>query len=157
MQLLIHELVHLTISLVIFFLIWKQYKKLLPALIGALAGGFFIDSDHLFDYFLTFGLNFNLYYFLNSYQFDISKKIYVPFHAWEYLIILTYFILNLQNKLKKRKSAAIYFLLSFLVSLTLGIYSHLIIDTIDNHVRPLGYSLIYRVVNNFDRDKISAD
>ena len=52
MSLFLHELTHLVISLCIGFLVWKKYKKAFPAFFAAILGGFFIDADHLFDYYL---------------------------------------------------------------------------------------------------------
>src|SRR3989344_955256 len=104
MYLLKHEAIHLSISLLIGYFVWKKYHKPIPAFAAAILGGFFIDIDHLFDYFLVFGLNFNLDYFLNSYQFISSRKVYVPFHAWEWVILLTYLFWKLETNFKNKKN-----------------------------------------------------
>lgn len=157
MHLLLHEIAHLIISLLIGFFVWRIYKKPLPAFIAALLGGFFIDLDHLFDYYLVFGLNFNLRYFLESDHFLLSKKIYVPFHAWEYVILFSIYYLNLVKRFKNTKIKISKYILSFLLALTLGIYSHLIIDTATNNIVLPGYSIIYRAINNYDAEKISNE
>lgn len=157
MHLFLHELVHLLISLAIGFLVWRKYKEPLPAFVAALLGGIYIDADHLFDYYLAFGFNFNLSYFLNSYQFSVSRKIYVPFHAWEWVILLLVLIVILERRYYRHRAKVLKYLLSFFLALTLGIYSHLIIDTVTNDTTLPGYSIIYRVINNFNTDKISNE
>lgn len=157
MSLLTHELVHLSISLLIGYFVWQKYKKTLPAFIAALLGGFIVDIDHLFDYYLVFGFNFKPEYFLNSYQFSLSHKVFVPLHAWEWVILLIFFSLYLDKKIKIKKQKVLKLLLSFTLALALGLYSHLIIDTITNDVKPLGYSIIFRAVNNFYSVKISKN
>jgi len=157
MDLLLHEIVHLVISLLAGALVWKKYKLALPAFTAALLGGFLIDADHLFDYFLVFGLNFELVKFFSNVQFGISNKVYVPFHGWEYVLLLSLLYLNLEVKFKKKKLYLAKFLLSFILALNLGMYSHLIIDTLTNSVVLPGYSIIYRAVNNFAADKITDE
>lgn len=157
MSLFLHELTHLIISLCIGFLVWRKYKKLLPAFFAALLGGVLIDIDHLFDYFLVYGLNFNFFNFFNSYQFIVSRKVFVPFHAWEWVILLLFLFVHLENKYRKKRQYAVKLLLTFTLALTLGVYSHLIIDSLTNAVAPLGYSIIYRALNNFNSDRISNE
>jgi len=157
MSLFLHELTHLVISLCIGFLVWKKYKKAFPAFFAAILGGFFIDADHLFDYYLVFGLDFNLKNFLESQQFLLSNKLYVPFHAWEWVALLSFLYLKLDKQPKKRDFKISKYLLSFLLALTLGIYSHLIIDIITNKVVISGYSIIYRAVNNFNSDTLTNE
>jgi hypothetical protein len=155
MPLFYHELIHLSLALLIGYLVWKKFKQLVPAFAAALSGAFLIDADHLFDYFMTFGFSFNPHYFWNSIQFEVSRKVYVPFHAWEYIIILSIAFFYLDKKFKKKKQTYLKVILSLILALNLGIYSHLIVDTITNGVVPLGYSLIYRAKNNFNLDKIA--
>lgn len=155
MELLIHELGHLGISLLAGFLVWKKYKQPFAAFSAALLGGVLIDADHLFDYILVFGPGFNLRYFFDNIQFSISQKVYVPFHAWEYVLLLSIVYLKLENSFKKKRVSALKFVIPFILALTLGMYTHLIIDTATNNVVLPGYSIIYRALNNFDAVKIT--
>jgi len=157
MHLFLHELVHLLISLAIGFLVWRKYKEPLPAFVAALLGGIYIDADHLFDYYLAFGFNFNLSYFLNSYQFSVSRKIYVPFHAWEWVVLLLALCMILEKYFREHRLKISKYVLALLLSLALGIYSHLIIDMVSNNITLPGYSIIYRVINNFNADKMSNE
>ena len=156
MYLFFHEITHLISSLIAGYLVWKIYKKPIPAFLAGLLGGFFIDLDHLIDYFLTFGFNFNLNYFLQSYQFAVSQKIYVFFHAWEWIILLLIYYSYLKNKQPQHNNSKLS-ILSFILALALGMIAHLIIDTISNSVVPMAYSIIYRALNDFSSAKISLE
>ncbi|OGK26061.1 hypothetical protein A2954_02855 [Candidatus Roizmanbacteria bacterium RIFCSPLOWO2_01_FULL_37_12] len=155
MTLFLHESVHILISLIIGYLVWCIYKKPFPSFFAAFLGGVLIDLDHLVDYFFVYGFNFNLVNFLKGYHFDISNKLYVPFHAWEYVVILNILYIYFEKKWKQKKVAVFKIILAFVLALNLGIYSHLIIDTFSNGVESFGYSLIYRALNKFRSDKVS--
>ncbi len=143
-----HELVHILLSIlsavliIIVFLDGAKNKKSLYwwSFIGGFLGEFFIDVDHLFDYFAAYGATFRLDYFLKSYMFDKLHKSFVLFHAWEWVIIAliaAYFA----------KRRALRYLLA---AIALGMFLHLIYDTYYNHFLILGYSIIYRVIHGFD-------
>ena len=53
-----------------------------------MAGGVFIDLDHLFDYVVAFGFHWDIDNFLNGSHFKLNGKVYVPFHAYEYVLLL---------------------------------------------------------------------
>jgi len=71
MILFFHELTHLILSLLSGFFASKftakKNKYLLVYLFFGILAGLFIDLDHLFDYFLAFGLHFRLDYFLKGF------------------------------------------------------------------------------------------
>lgn len=133
-SLLAHEIIHGIVALPFALLLWKKTKsKKLVAIV--FISTYLIDLDHLFDYLAFYGFRFNLFEFLNGKQFELSQKVYLPFHAWEWLVVL-----GIISKLRgwKSKYAAII----------LGILPHLLFDAIIwNHF--LLYSIIYRAVNNF--------
>ena len=94
----------------------------------AVATGVLIDSDHVTD---VFGAEF------------MGPRPYMVrfFHAWEY-------------------TAAGLIALGFwyhpiLLAATLGHLSHLMLDQVTNEVRPLAYSLIYRIRHRFARTELS--
>lgn len=148
MGFIIHELIHIVAGLLIGYFVWKRWQRLFVSFFSALLGSVLVDIDHFIDYFLAFGLNFNLNYFLKGYAFLKSDKVYVPFHAWEW-VILCLIIYKIIEK-KSKKTLMLKYALSLLLAFSLGLSSHLIIDTLANQVILPGYSLIYRGLNNFD-------
>ncbi len=148
MDLFLHESIHVILSLTVAYIVWKLYKKPLPAIIGAVSGGLLIDFDHLFDYFLAFGTKLNVSYFLHGYAFLKSDKIYVPLHAWEWVILLVIIVTISKSKILK----------SILLSCALALFLHLLVDVKVNHVTFLGYSIIYRTENKFELQRlVTAD
>lgn len=95
---------------------------------------YFIDLDHLFDYF-SYYTKFNLYSFLNVEYFELKNTAYLIFHAWEYVVIL--FLIYVVNKNK-------YFLI-----LALAIGSHLLWDSLSNGLGFSFYFMIVRISNGF--------
>ena len=94
----------------------------------AVATGVLIDSDHGTDVF-------------DSAWIGGRRHMVRFFHAWEY-------------------TAAGFIALAFwyhpiLLAATLGHLSHLVLDQATNGVRPLAYSLIYRVRHRFARTELS--
>ncbi len=145
MDLLFNELIHLLLSLLVGFIVWKIWGKPLASFLAALTAGFLVDTDHLIDYFLAFGLNFRLDYFLSGYHFLKSDKMYIIFHGWEYVIILLALVSIFRSK----------FLKSVFLALSLSLFFHLAFDSFSNEgLTPKSYSIIYRVENNFDLEKL---
>ena len=143
MSLPFHIFLHIALSFLIGFFIFNIFQGRFLAFLGTFIGGVLVDLDHLIDYFLTFGFRFNLHYFLKGYQFLKSEKIYIFFHAWEYvgLLFITYYLLTIRGKIT---------LAVFVLALALGLGGHLIIDTVVNHIKLQTYSLTYRINNNFE-------
>lgn len=139
-----HELTHFFLSLCVAFIVWKKYKKPLPAIFAALIGGILIDLDHLFDYFLAFGPHINLSYISNGFTFLKSGKIYLLLHAWEWVVLFLITVSLSKSKVVK----------SVLLSFALALFLHLLVDIKVNHVTVSGYSIIYRLENNFDLKKL---
>lgn len=147
MGLFVHELIHFILSFTVGYLVFKRYKKLLPAVISAIIGGVLVDFDHLFDYFIAFGIKFNLVYFTSGYSFLKTDKIYIPLHAWEWVTILLILIQFFRSK--KIKSA--------LLAFSLALFFHLVVDIYVNHLTIPGYSIIYRIKNNFELQKLVTE
>lgn len=144
MSLISHLLIHIILSLIAGFLVFYATKKPI-SFVFSLIGGVAVDFDHFIDYFLAFGCHFRLDYFEKGYQFLKSDKIYVLFHAWEYVIIMAVLAYFTRNKLIR---AAI-------ISLALGLFFHLGADSALNEgMKPQSYSLIYRTENNFDIERL---
>lgn len=124
---------------------------------AAFIGGVLVDLDHLVDYVIAFGTSFDLNFFLKGYQFLKNDKIFVPLHAWEWipLLLLLYILLkrqHLEHRVKLTK-----YIVTFLLAFTLGLSSHLFIDTFSNKLILHGYSIIYRALNNFEVEKLVTE
>ncbi len=94
----------------------------------AVAAGVLIDSDHATDIFY--------HAFMGP-----RRRMVRLFHAWEY-------------------TAAGFIALGFwyhpiLLAATLGHLSHLALDQVTNEVRPLAYSLVYRIRHRFARAELN--
>lgn len=145
MSLPVHLLIHFSLSLLVGIIVWRIYGKPLLSFLGAVVGGFFIDLDHVLDYFFAFGLNLNLVQFFSGMQFLKSDKMYLLFHGWEYVLILliaTFFV----------KSEAVK---TILLAIALGFFVHLCTDIVINEGMSVkGYSVVYRFKNNFEIEHI---
>lgn len=144
MSLLLHELTHVALSLIAGLIVWRIYKNFFITLIAAFLGGVLVDVDHLFDYFLFFGPSFNLNYFINGYHFALSEKIYVPFHGFEWVPLLITMVFLVRKKVIK----------ALILALALGLFSHLIADTLLNKIPLKSYFFFYRVKQNFELKKL---
>jgi len=145
MPLPLHLFIHFVLALFVGFLAGKHFKKLELGLAIAFLGGFLIDFDHLLEYFLVFGFDFNLNYFLAGREFLVSNKIHLWFHAWEYVVLL----LGLAWVFKKYKVIEMT-----LVTLALAIFVHLATDALINQYPLKYYSLLYRQEVNFAAEKL---
>jgi len=141
----LHLLIHFTLAVLAGYLVGRRLGKTELGIIAGILGGFFIDRDHILEYFLVYGPHFNLVYFLEGRQFLLSDKIRIWFHAWEYipvLLIVAYFW---------RRQKAVYV---FILALTLGGLIHLMTDCLINQYPPQNYSLLYRSRHNFSAQEL---
>lgn len=153
MYLFYHELIHVFFSFVsayVTYLIFQKKernrKKLIfVTLAGGLLGALFVDMDHLVDYFLAYGLNFHPFYFLKGYMFNKLQKTFVPFHGWEWVLLL-----QIAAKFVKNKKIKYFF-----VSLSVGLFTHLVVDMYLNNITFLGYSFFYRLFHSFDLKSVT--
>jgi len=134
------EAIHLVLSLLVGGVCFCFFGN--PWLIGAaVLVGFFIDVDHLFDFFAYFGWsgfkNLKNFFQVKS-HLDPKGKNYILFHAFEYVPLFWFLghIIGVGG-------------LSW--ALSLSYLFHLLWDnfSLRNH-HPLAYFIIYRVINNFD-------
>lgn len=133
---------HFIFSLVIGFIFWKIFegknKKILVwCLFFALLSGFFVDIDHLFDYYKTYGFVWNFQLFLAEDYF--VKTDYVLFHGFEYVFILGIIAFFVENKIKR---------LFFMIS-AVSLFIHLVIDIVFSESSIQTYFIIYRLLHNF--------
>lgn len=141
--------IHLSIHFVLAFLVGLYFglrsKKVWLGIIMGIIGGFFIDLDHVLEYFLVYGFHFNFQYFIESRQFLTSDQIRIYFHAWEYfpILLLLGWIVRKKETLK-----VIFFTLAFA-----GLI-HLTTDVFINHYQFKYYSIWYRYKNGFSSPRL---
>lgn len=133
--LFIDEIRHGAVSAIFSIFLWSRNKSLKLALIPIFVT-YMIDFDHLFDYFLYYGFNFNPVDYIRMDYFKNTARAVVPLHAWEWLFVIS--ALAWQKRTWKSWQAAI----------ALGLLSHLIWDsyTVGN---PSFYVIIYRAIKSF--------
>lgn len=137
MYLFLTEIIHLLAGLIIGSLLYVRYKKR-QLFFLCLAVSIFIDLDHLIDYFLAVNFSrFSLVEFLTLGFARKSGRAYFLFHGWEWVIILLF----LAGWLKKYRL--------ILLTISLAVFGHLLVDQLTNGVGVFGYSFIYRLLNNF--------
>lgn len=97
--------------------------------------GFLVDFDHVFDY-VREEHKFDMKdMFIKSYRGDF-EKLYVVFHAWEYVPLSFIAGALLDNY-------------TFSVVFSVAYISHLLPDQLMNNTKPLGYFMTYRIIKNF--------
>ena len=143
-SLVVHLAVHFFSGVLAGYLAYLVFRKSLFAMLFGLFGGFLIDLDHFFDFFLTFGFTRGLGYFFNSYQFSESGKLYILFHAYEYIllgVLILFFIKNIKIK-------------TAFLALSLGMFFHLAFDLVINEMPTKAYSILYRSAYSFELGEI---
>ena len=132
---------HLPISLMIGVLGWLSGGGLL-SIPFALAVGWCIDVDHLYDfgyYWFRNKNNTDWSIILSGEYFSINAKIFVPLHSWELsLILVTGLGFLSQNWILAVTTAVAHM-------------AHLIQDMHAYNVRLLGYSFISRAFQKFEQ------
>lgn len=132
-NLFIHELMHGVIAIPFAILLWEK-TGLMNLVIIIFFVTYFIDLDHLVDYFSFYGFKLNFSNFLSCKYFDKKKDAYIPLHAWEWLLGLGLIILT-----------GSYSWDSYYVAVFFGLLPHYILDSI-NVGNLLFYSIIYRAI-----------
>ena len=131
------ELLHFVLSTVVGVLVAYIFGSWWAVPL-ALASGFFIDLDHLIDYFIFSKGRFSLEEFKIGTYFDDSGKVYVFAHGFEYAIVLIILGILLPS------FAWIFFSLGFSNLL------HLLYDTVFNKPIWPTYFISFRLAKNFD-------
>ncbi len=125
---------HIVVSGVLSLLVGFLTKSIWGGVVTFLAG-VLLDLDHLLELYLW-------------YVKGNKKRKFVFLHAWEILVILflvflILYGLNFSNILFATDKAV-------LLGIMIGYGSHILLDSIFNKVHPLGYFIIFRVINRFD-------
>lgn len=104
--------------------------------------GILIDLDHHIDYYLNTGKN-PLHYRQLKHYYDHEKieKIRIFFHGYEILVLLWFAVIGWRLSWEW-------------CGLAVGMSTHFIADVLCNPLKPIGYSLIYRISKGFRYDQI---
>ena len=109
----------------------------IPAAVAAFFGGFFIDLDHLLEYWLYKKSLVIRGEFFTKYA-KKAGHLYIFFHSYEVLLAV-YFVAMLTRGLFSEIA----------LWLAIGMTLHMVLDILGNNVWPKTYSLIYRIYRNF--------
>lgn len=148
MPLYIHLSIHFILAVLTGYAVGKYYRQPKIGLLAGIAGGFLIDLDHVLEYFIVFGWQFNLANFLMGYQFLDSGLIRLWFHAWEYIpifIILAWFF--------RRNLVAKTIILTLVWSGSV----HLVSDVFINNYPVRNYSWLYRYHQDFQAKNLLSE
>ena len=149
MPLYLCEIMHFTTSLLIFWWVKRRFKVwYMWSFIGAMLGGFLIDSDHMIDQFIAFGFDLSLEKFVMGSSFIQTDMAYIFFHGWEYVLLLfmLYFFLRDVGRLIKWQA--------FFLAMALSMFGHLMVDSNTNHMSYNSYSILYRIEHRFEMEKM---
>lgn len=139
--LLFLELPHFLTSLGISLFLYRLFRNRWVVLASFLTG-FFIDADHLFDYWFFTDWKGGLFDILNTNYFGLSQKVHVLWHAWEGLPLLWLAGIFLNRRFKQK---------GLQWGMTLAYAGHLLIDQFSGYTtNPLAYFLTYRYLIGFD-------
>ena len=134
---------HLIVSLVI-GIIGSIFSNNIIVLFISLLWGFFIDFDHYIEYIANTGFKnaFKFRYFLSSEHFTHSNRIFILFHAYEYLLVFA--IVWIVTKGNIYVDYAFY-----------AYCAHLIMDQVGNYdLQPWFYFLTVRMYYKFQRARL---
>lgn len=108
----------------------------------SLGFGVLVDLDHFIDYWYSEGrVCFDLHTFLRTRYWKRSGRLFVLFHAFEYLPL----VFLIWQAWKGRRWA---------VAATAAMSSHLLADHLVNELKPFGYFLLYRLAHGFKSDEL---
>lgn len=141
---IIHESTHIILCTIVALIGYRYYRSFW-VWVASFLFGFFLDADHLFDYFLyRHGLHFNFSEFVSGNYFNLAGKVYLPFHGFEYAVIFIIIALIIRKRSTKCRNAAV-----FLTMAAISLSLHLVYDTIYYHPRILTYFISYRAAHHF--------
>lgn len=132
-----HMSCHLMAALFLSTVVYAVFRSW-KAVVICFVASFYTDIDHLFEYFLAKGWQFDWKSMVTGEYFVIVDKRYVFLHSYESILIALGLVL-----LKKIKGSSA-------VAYSVGLLGHLMVDQFSYPLKPLAYSLIYRWMHNFN-------
>lgn len=146
MHLFIHEIGHLVFYLFGAFLVYLVKPKYLnyKSFFVGLFITFFMDADHLIDYLISQNFDFlsiSIKGFFSGGYFSINQKVFVFFHAWEYVVaIFAIYFLFIKDKIR----------FSWIFFLGYGMLIHLTWDVLSYGFNPMVYFIFFRIIFSFN-------
>ena len=126
---------HGIISFSLGALLWYFTKSVYAGLLCFLFG-YLIDFDHVIEYALQYGFkNFKSKTIYQTCKLVLFDRLYLVFHAYEIMIILWVATVVTKN--------------IYLLGISIGYSSHLIMDVITNPVLPFSYFMTRRFLKQF--------
>ncbi|MBD3366163.1 hypothetical protein GF360_02340 [candidate division WWE3 bacterium] len=149
--LLFTEILHFLGALALFLLFLRFYKWYIAGF--SFLFGFLIDVDHLFDYFYFmkfFNRGFNLRDFLSA-QSVTTGKIFIPFHGWEWVVLLLLLALLFRALLNSGTLKKDFWKILAQILFVAGtsLFTHILTDYFTNEVGFGAYSFFWRWSNGF--------
>ena len=138
---LVTEIYHFIAAILAGVLIYLLFGQLILSFLTFMIS-FFVDIDHLFDYLFAEGFRVDIPSFFSGAFFRKWNRIVLPFHAWEYVLILLILFWVWGNPL--------------FAAVAVALFSHYSVDFITNEVTKPAYFLLYRIGVGFDIKKIST-
>ncbi len=141
MYLMFTEIGHLLLAVVVGVLMYKKFHSKLSFVLPFLSG-FFVDADHLIDYFIHNGFVFDLANFLTGAHYHLAGSTFIIFHSWELaaiLLLLSFFAKKLR---------------SIFLPLALGLLAHLVWDQITNPAYWYTYFWVARIYCRFQLNSL---
>jgi hypothetical protein len=127
---------HVIVSAGLGALFWAKSRDVRTLAISIIFG-VLVDLDHLLDYmYAEKRLIFDLKEFMATGYWRKSGRIFLLFHAFEYLPL----VYVVWHALKGRKWA---------VAATAAMSSHVVADHLVNDLKPWGYFILYRLAHRF--------
>jgi hypothetical protein len=140
-----HMLIHFILAFAGSVLVYSLFKSLTISVI-CFASAILQDLDHIFEFWFAHGINLNPIDFWKSTlskhnYFNETGKVHIFFHGWEYITIALVVGYTTSN-------------IPLAVSFCVGYSLHLLWDQINFGKNLFSYSLIFRIKQGFNLDKI---
>lgn len=140
-----HETLHILVTITIAFFAYWRYRKI-SLVVAVCLVGLCLDIDHIFDFIWA---QANVSQLLTGDYFTTSGKVYVLFHAWEWIIVWWIFIIFILPAIDKQK---IHYDLGLVV--TCAFLGHMLIDQFSYQTKPETYFITFRILHNFNLKEI---
>jgi len=145
MKFFTHMLIHFLLATIACYAVYFLFRD--PrAVVICFAAAILCDLDHIFEFWAAYGFTLNP---IKFWKVTLSKrnyfketgKVHLFFHGWEYIIIVMI-------------AGAVTSKYNLAVSFSLGYGLHLLWDQVNFGKHALSYSLLFRLQQDFDLEKI---
>lgn len=133
---------HLSASIIISGILYVMFKSWGLA-IASFISGVFIDLDHIIDYLRCSDISFNVNKFFNYFNNKEFDKVFLIFHGWEWLAVLT-----IAAKMSNWNP--------WVTGVLIGYGQHIILDQLGNGAGSLDYFFFWRWKNGFSPEAINV-